>query len=172
MSKGSTIKRQNFNVTVEEEAELNNLRETLCAPSVKDAIMRAARLVLTITNEVREGRSLYLADRKGLKTRVLLPEVERTGAERWIFLTSRPNSWKRQLFIKGRRQTAANIYYDMLANGDSVEAAAEDWSLPVEAIEEIVRYCEENRELIGMETDEEKRILLEAGVVLEPQANQ
>ena len=78
----------------------------------------------------------------------------------WRYLAPRSHSWKRQLFLKGRRLTAANVWYDMLANQMTPEEAADNWDLPLEAIEEIVRYCEENRDLIGMEADEEKRIQL------------
>ena len=31
------------------------------------------------------------------------------------------------------------------------EQAAQDWDLPLEAVEEIVRYCEENASLIALE---------------------
>jgi hypothetical protein len=163
-----TVKRQNFNVTSREEAELNHLRETLGAASVKDAIMRATRVVLTLAQEVQEGRKIYAADRQGRETRLLLPDVEAVSST-WNYLTARPHAWKRQLYIKGRRQTAANVWLDMLANGLSVAGAAENWDLPVEAIEEIVSYCEANRQLIGMEADEVKHLLQEKGVRLDPE---
>ncbi len=53
MSVTSELKRQNFNVTPEQEAELLSLQTELAAPSVKDAILRAARLVLTLTRAAR-----------------------------------------------------------------------------------------------------------------------
>src|SRR5579871_2096319 len=162
------MKRQNFNVTPEEEAELQRLRETLAAPSIKDAILRATRVLLTLTQEVQEGKRIYSADRSGQLTRLLLPDIEAPAAT-WKYLIPRPHSWKRQLFIKGRRMTAANVWYDMLANERSVAATAENWDLPVEAVEEIVRYCAANRDLIGMEAEEEKRFLLEKGVNLTPE---
>ena len=165
MATSSTLKRQNFNVTPEEEAELNRLREALGAASVKDALLRATRVLLTLTREVQEGKRIYSLDRSGKETRLLLPDIEASSAT-WKYLVPRPHSWKRQLFIKGRRMTAANVWYDMLANARSIEETAENWDLPVEAVEEIVRYCETDRELIGMEADEEKRLLLEKGVKL------
>jgi hypothetical protein len=54
----------------------------------------------------------------------------------------------------------------MLANRRTPEETAENWELPLEAVEEIVRYCETNRNLIGMEADEEKRFLREQGIRL------
>jgi uncharacterized protein (DUF433 family) len=166
----STLKRQNFNVTPEEEAELQRLREVLAAPSIKDALLRAARILLTLTQEVQEGKRIYAADRNGKQTRLLLPDIEATQPAVWKYLAPRPHSWKRQFFVKGRRLTAANVWYDMLANKMTPEEAADNWELPLDAIKEIIRYCEENQELIGMEADEEKRILTEKGVALTPDA--
>jgi len=163
-----SVKRQNFNVTADEEAELNHLREALGATSVKDAILRAARIVLTLASEVREGHRIYSADRQGRETRILMPDFE-ASAPRWKYLAERPHAWKRQLYIKGRRQSAANVWYDMLANNQTIAEAAKDWDLPEEAVQEIVIYCEANRALIGMEADEDKRLLLEHGIKLEPE---
>lgn len=47
-----TLKRQNFNITPEEEAQLQHLRETLGATSIKDALFRATRLTLVLSREV------------------------------------------------------------------------------------------------------------------------
>ncbi len=72
----STLKRQNFNVTPEEEAQLQSLREVLAAPSIKDALLRATRILLTLTQEVREGKRIYSVDRNGRETRLLVPDIE------------------------------------------------------------------------------------------------
>ena len=160
-----TLKRQNFNITPEEEAQLQHLRETLGATSIKDALLRAARLTLVLSREVQEGKRIYSTDPSGMQTRLLLPDIEATTVT-WNYLTSRPHSWKRQLYIKGRRLTAANVWYDMLANKRDFKETAENWELPVEAVMEIVRYCEANRELIGMDAEEEKRLMEDQGVSL------
>jgi hypothetical protein len=168
MMAADSVKRQNFNVSVDEEAELNHLRETLGASSVKDAILRASRIVLTLAAEVKEGHKIYMTDRQGRETRFLLPDFE-SSAPKWKYLVERPDKWKRQLYIKGRRQTAANLWYDMIANKQSLEEAAVNWDLPLEAIQEILTYCEANRALIVKEADEEKRFLLAHGVRFEPE---
>lgn len=162
MTTSPSLKRQNFNVTPDEEAELNRLRESLGVSSVKEAILRATRTMLTLAREIEEGRRLYTADAQGRETRLLLPDIEAAHASRWNYLTQRPHSWKRQLYVKGRRLTAANVWYDMRANGMTVEQAAENWELPVEAVHEIVAYCSTHQDLIGMEADEEKRSLQDA----------
>jgi hypothetical protein len=70
--------------------------------------------------------------------------------------------------IKGRRLLAATVWRDMTANGQTPEQAAEEWDLAVEAVHEVVRWCEDNRALLEMEAREESRRLASAGVVLAP----
>ncbi|MBI3929650.1 MAG: hypothetical protein HY319_29180 [Armatimonadetes bacterium] len=86
------------------------------------------------------------------------------AAPRWQYLAPRAHPWRRQLYIKGRRLKAFDIWVDMSTNARSVEEAAEDWDLPVEAIREIVAYCETHRQLLDLEAMEEKRRLIAAGV--------
>ncbi len=164
MATSPSLKRQNFNVTPDEEAELNRLRESLGVSSIKEAVLRATRVVLTITREIEDGRQLYTADRQGRETRLLLPDLEYGRTAAWTYLTPRPHSWKRQLYVKGRRMTAANVWYDMQANGMTANQAAENWELPVEAIIEIESYCTTHRDLIEMEAEEERRALQDAGI--------
>jgi hypothetical protein len=162
MARVTQHKRQNFNVTPEEEAELNRLQEVFGASSVKDAILRSARLALTLASEVREGKKVYLADSQGRETRVLLPDLER-GQSGWKYLAPRAEGSRRQLFLKGRRLSAANVWLDMLTNDRTKAETAENWDLPIDAIEEIILYCESNRPLIDMEAQEAARILREHG---------
>jgi uncharacterized protein (DUF433 family) len=164
----SAVKRQNFNVTPEEEAELARLRETLGAPSIKDAILRAARTLLVLSHEVKEGRRIYSVDEAGEKTRLLLPDIESGVSGGWRYLVERPHSWRRQLYVKGRRLTASTVWTDMIANDETEAEAADDWDLPLEAVQEIVRYCESNRDLIAAEAMEENTLLEAAGVTLRP----
>jgi hypothetical protein len=56
----------------------------------------------------------------------------------------------------------------MLANELSLEQTAANFSLPIDAVVEVVRYCETNQELLKMEADEERRRLEEKGVTIEP----
>lgn len=85
-------KWQNFDVSPEQEAELARLRETLDAPSMKDAILRAARIVSTLANEVREGRALYVGSEDGGVTRVLIPDLQPSSASKWKYLAARAAS--------------------------------------------------------------------------------
>lgn len=165
-----SVKRQNFDVTPEQEAEIASLQSVLGASSVKETILKAVRLSLVLANEVKKGRRIGFVDPRqtGHLTEVILPELETTTSTGWTYLIERPHSWKRQLFVKGRRTTAAQIWLDMQANGMNVKDAAENWDLPVDAIDEIVRYCDQQRDLIRLEAQEERMYLEAGGVTVAP----
>lgn len=161
-----TTKRQNFDVTPEQEAEISLLQSALGAGTAKDAILRAVRLALVVTREVKGGKRLGFLDpaREGRITEVLLPELETIAAPEWKYLVARPHPWKRQLFVKGHRFAAAQVWRDMRANGMSEDEAAGNWDLPRDAVAEIVAYCERNRDLLRAEAEEERLNLARHGV--------
>jgi hypothetical protein len=161
-------KRQNFNITPEQEAELSWLRDAIGVSTTKDAILRAVRVLAILARETQQGRTLYLGTETGKLTQLLLPELERVRADDWKYLVARPHPWRRQLFVKGRRLRAFTVWMDMQTNAMTPAEAAANWDLPREAIEEIVRYCESHQALLEMEAAEERRRLREEGVSLEP----
>jgi len=65
----------------------------------------------------------------------------------WVYLASKPRSQYRQLFVKGRN-IAAWTLYSMYVGGEEPamtrEAIAADFDLPLEAVQEAIRYCESN----------------------------
>ena len=152
-------KRQNFNTTPEQEAELLRLRAVLDAPSVKDAVLRAARVIALLAQETQSGQVLYLKSAQGELTRFLIPELEAVPRDRWTYLVARPHIWRRQLHVKGRKLLASTVWADLRANGMSIAEAADNWDLPSEAIEEIARYCESHQALLRMEAEEEHKRL-------------
>ena len=77
----------------------------------------------------------------------------------WQFLASRPHKWRKQLYIKNSRLPASAIWSDLIANNMTVEDAADNWNLPIAAIQEVLLYCELNKELLDFEADEEGRRL-------------
>ena len=163
-------KRQNFNVTPEQEADLARLREELDAPSVKDAILRAARIVGAISRQTRQGGALYVREATGEQHRLLIPELESAAPGPWQFLVARPHPWRRQLWVKGRKLPAATVWTDWRVNGGTPEEVAANWDLPLAAAEESIRYGETHRDLLRMEAEEEKRRLAEAGVPVMPES--
>jgi len=159
------LKRQNFNVTPEQEADIAWLKDAVDAPSAKDALLYAVRVMNALVREVREGKAVYLVNQQGERERLLIPEIP-TSASQWTYLAERAHPWRRQLYVKGRRLPAWIVWMDMLRENETREEAAYNWDLPLAAVDEIIAYCEQNKELLDMEADEEKRLLKAAGVDL------
>ena len=90
-----------------------------------------------------------------------------TAKTQWQYLEHRPHPWRQQLYIKGKRIKASVIYSDMIVNNETPAEAAENWDLPLAAIEELIEYCQSHQELLEREAAEERRIVLE-GVTIEP----
>ena len=101
---------------------------------------------------------------------VTSPEMTPAPARPWQHLEARPHPWRRQLYVKGRRLRAFSVWSDMVANGLSAEETARSRDLPLEAVRECVRYCEENRPLLDDECDQEGQWLAARGVTVEPPA--
>jgi hypothetical protein len=87
----------------------------------------------------------------------------------WQYLVSRPHPWRKQLYVKGRRLLASTVCQDMQFNNLSAEEGAENFALSITAVNEIIRYCEANHELIKMEAEEERYRLEQQGVRVESQ---
>lgn len=75
------------------------------------------------------------------------------------YLVARPETGRRQLYLKGRTITVGQLVYKMRANDLDAKAAAEDMALPLEQVHEALAYYETHRELIESEGEEEKRYL-------------
>ena len=152
-------KRQNFNVTPEQEAEIVWLQTALDAPTAKDTILRAIKVVSVLAKEARAGKRLCLQSSNGDIAQLVIPEFESTTSGDWMFLVSRPHAWRRQLYIKGRKVLASTVWGDMIVNDQTLAETAADWDLPLEAVHEVIRYCEANRDLLAMEAQEELNVM-------------
>lgn len=86
----------------------------------------------------------------------------------WQYLEPRSHPWRKQLYIKGRRVKASVIYSDMIVNHETPSEAADNWDLPLAAIQEVIEYCSTHQELLKHEAVEGRRRLEEKGVGLEP----
>jgi uncharacterized protein (DUF433 family) len=104
-----------------------------------------------------------------------LQRIDRLERERedavspWKYLVSRPHPWRRQLAIKGRNMTVGQLLMMIRANRWTAEAASANCDLPLEAIQEALKYGEDERRLIEMEACEERRRVKQRGHALEPQ---
>lgn len=162
-------KRENFDVSPDQEADINCLQDLIKAPTRKDAILTAVRLALLLAAESKQGNQFYLAS-PGCRDlrRLLMVGIETPNLQKWMYLVEQAHPWKRQLFVKGRKLSAGAVWSGMLVNKLSREEAADNWDLPVEAIDEIVTYCENNKALLEMEAAEEMRRLEQKGMTIEP----
>jgi uncharacterized protein (DUF433 family) len=86
----------------------------------------------------------------------------------WQYLEQRPDGWRKQLYFKGKRLKAFDVWMTMLVEKMSPEETAEDWDLPLASIEEAIQYCQTHQDLLKREAEEERRYLEAAGISLEP----
>ncbi len=170
MTQAAETKRQNFNVTPAQEAQIEWLREAIGASTTKEAILRSVSIVAVLQTYIQKGYKITLTAPTE-QVQLVIPELEPLPRTPWQYLVARPHLWRRQLYVKGRRLLASTVWQDMLLNQLSIDETAENFSLPIAAIHEIIRYCESNQELLKMEAEEERRRLEERGVTVEPTAS-
>ena len=165
------FKRENFDISPEQQAEIACLQELVHAPTRKDAILTAIRWALQVMAELKKGNHLYIGNQeKNQLTKLMVLGMETASVSAWKYLTEIAHPWKRQLYVKGRKLPASTVWSGMLVNNLTREEAADNWDIPVEAIDEIVAYCEANKMFLEMEAAEEKRRLIQMGVSFEPKA--
>ncbi len=168
MNQAGETKRQNFNVSPEQEAQIESLRVAMGTATTKETILRSIAVMSVLHNYLQQGYQIRLFG-AGEQIHLVVPELELPLQSNWQYLVSRRHPWRRQLYVKGRRLMASTVWQDMQLNNLSPEEAAENFVLPIAAIYEIISYCEANRELIKMEADEERYLLEQRGVSVEPQ---
>lgn len=80
------------------------------------------------------------------------------------YLAPRYGSSYRQYFLKGSKVRAETLYSETVGpEARTPEQVAEDFEVPVEAVYESIRYCQENEALIHQEIDEETARIRELG---------
>lgn len=162
MAKSKPTKRENFDVSLEQQAEIDALQEVLGVPSRKEALLYAVHLTLHMASEVRNGNQIYICNNNEYQ-RIRMLEMEKPELSKWNYLAPRSHKWRKQLYVKGRKLKASDVWSSMIANKMTREETAIDWDLPLEAIDEIIEYCESHRNLLKMEADEEKLLLYQMG---------
>lgn len=163
-------KRANFDLTPEQDEALVNLRASLSASSTKDTVLRAVQLTTVLVSELRRGNQLFVGRTAAEANRLIIPELETTAPAAWKWLVERPHPWRRQPWIKGRKLMAGTVWLDARTNGLTPREAAENWDLPLEAVEEAFAWCEANQALLAAEADEERQRLHAAGHRLDQDA--
>ncbi len=165
MTKPKESKRENFEVSPEQQAEIETLQELIAAPSKKDAVLMAVHVALHLAVETKKGNQIFvgLPGQKDLK-RIVMLGIEKPSVAKWMYLVEQAHPWKKQLYVKGSKLPAAAVWSSYKVNKLTVEEAMDNWDLPAEAIREIIEYCESNQKLLKMEAAEELRRLEEKGI--------
>lgn len=115
-----------------------------------------------------QARKLSVGDRLALVSAIIQSLQDVSQTDKWQYLVARPHPWRKQLYIKGRKLLASTVWLDMISNQMSSEDAAENWDLPLPAIDEVINYCESHQELLQLEADEERYRIEAKGGLIEP----
>jgi len=112
-----------------------------------------------VVDAVRAGQVLSLHRADDPQATDAFPDVTRAlrPDSSYDFLVRVPHAWRRQLVLKGRRQTAGQLVADMRANGWDADDAAKEFDLDRRAVVEALHYVERHHGLIAAETAEERR---------------
>ena len=81
------------------------------------------------------------------------------------YLEPRPHPWRKILWIKGRNMHVWHLVATMLRERETPEQTAKNLGLPVEAVLEALDYYQQNKALVGAETEEECRRLRAKGLL-------
>ena len=119
---------------------------------------RILDVVENIVSQIQNGHKLAVVpadddhpDAVPELTRALRPELL------YNYLVHRPHRWRRQLSFKGRRLTVGQFLGRMRAEKWTLETAAAEFDLPIEAAYEAVEYGERYASLIAAEDAEDAR---------------
>jgi uncharacterized protein (DUF433 family) len=84
----------------------------------------------------------------------------------WKFLAANPKSAYKQLFLKGRRIRARDLYGMFMSAEDPMTSSqiAADYDLPLEAVEEAIAYCQTDPPEIREDFEREERIMEATGM--------
>ncbi|MBX9941686.1 MAG: hypothetical protein K2Y32_20645 [Candidatus Obscuribacterales bacterium] len=167
MPKMKDLKRENFDVSPEQQAAIEMLQQVVDAPTKKDAVLMAVRTTLLLAAELKKGNQLFVGHPGEDLRRFVMLGIEKPDSKPLMYLVAHDHPWKRQLYVKGRKLPAAAVWTAMKANNLNRQQAMDNWDLPAVAIDEIIEYCESHQELLRMEAQEELRRLREKGIELD-----
>jgi uncharacterized protein (DUF433 family) len=80
-------------------------------------------------------------------------------------LESRPQSFYRELFVRGLNLRPSRLVAWMEAEGLTPDQAAADRSIPLEAVLEAIDYIKNNADLIARELEREHQLLRDRGLL-------
>lgn len=86
MAKGKETKRENFDVSPEQQADIETLQAVLETPSKKDAVLLAIQLALHVAAESRKGNQFFVGHHGENLQRFVMLGIEKPAAHRWMYL--------------------------------------------------------------------------------------
>ena len=164
-----------FNLPAEQVKVLDMLAHKLALRSRADLIQEALSTFVWLTQQRLRGRVIVsIAPEEVAKLSHAVELASPTGAWRsedmYEYLIARPDSWRRQLWLRGRHMTVGQLIAWMRVNGFSPEEVADDFDLPLAQVQEALAYYETHRDLVDAELREEKNYLRAKGYAVEPPA--
>ena len=121
-----------------------------------------------LLQELKEqAYKLSTGDRLDLIATLIQSLQSQVEIEDWQYLAKRNHPWRKQLYIKGRKLLASTVWQDTVTNEMSREEAAANWDLPIDAIDEVFRYCQSHQDLLKLEADETYYRLVSKGASFE-----
>jgi uncharacterized protein (DUF433 family) len=173
----STAKRQDkirvqVDLTKTEATLLQLLAGRLSVRSRADLLQQAYGTFLWIVDEMLSGRRIVsvepeILDQLEKYKELSVPAVAPLLFEHYEYLVERPETGRKQLYLKGQTMTVGDLVDKMRANQLSPEEAAQDMDLPLPQVKEALAYYETHQDLIETETVEEKQDLLSTDVEFE-----
>ena len=147
---------------------MDTLSQQLSLRSRADLLQQAFSLFLWAIDETLAGHHIISVDPAQIQKisqykEINIPALQPLIFRNYRYLTARPHSWKKQLFLKGRNMTVGQLISTMQANNLSIEEAAEDLDLPIEQIQEALAYYQTDQTLIELEAREEAARLVSKG---------
>lgn len=164
--------RVQVDLSEHEATLLHHLADRLSVRSRADLLQQAYGSFLWILNELLAGRHVVSIDSETLQKleryrELSVPAAEPLRFEHYEYLTARPETGCKQLYLKGRNMKVGQLIYTMRANHLSAEEAARDFDLPIQQVREAEMYYHVNQTLIEQENQESKQRLIDAGVEVE-----
>lgn len=138
-----------------------------------DLLQQAFGSFLWIASELLAGRRVVSVEPDLVEMiprfrELSLPAVALAQFGEYAQLAPRPETGRRQPYLKGRNLTVGQLVYRMRANDQDISEVAEDLDLPISQVREAVAYYEIHRDLVDGEMAEDGRKLRESGIDLEP----
>ncbi len=137
-SKRPTQHRHRLSADVPEatEARVRETARVFYRGVVSEAVTTALDTFEWVVDARRRGKRVIATDDDTLPERFEEPVIaglESLGRD-WQWLVRRDHPWRRQLWIKGRNLTAGDLVRTAAIEGWTLDRAAEEFALPVEAV--------------------------------------